>query len=352
MRRQRLLEDLSCRHDHAGGMLRKGVLMRIAAIDIGTNSVRCKIAEVSAAGTRKTLYEDRAHTRLGRGLTAGKRLSEESICETVSALRGMLQSAEEYEATHVRAVATAALRNATDAETFLVRIREELGLEVDVISEEEEGRLAYLSAADSVRLERNSALVDIGGGSVEVVRTKDGRIASINSLPIGAVFLSERYHARDPMPKKDFERMIRHIRLAFFEAVGKDAGSVDQLIGSGGSVNTVAALIAARREPVTKDIHAFELGQAEVAAVLALLANSTAKSRAALEGMPRKRVDIIIEGAAVLAEAMRAFDAKELIVNARGMREGLVIDTFERQRGALEPTYFEQQVDERKTDLP
>ncbi|MBN2847648.1 MAG: Ppx/GppA family phosphatase, partial [Coriobacteriia bacterium] len=173
--------------------------MRVAAIDIGTNSIRSTIVEVPVGGSRKTLDDEKAHTRLGRGVNETGLLSDQAMDETVAVLRRMLQIAAQHDVTHVRAVATAAVRNAGNAEVFRERIKREFALELEVISEEEEGRLAFLSAAESVGLEGRSAVLDIGGGSVEIVRAADGEIEFITSLPLGAVVLSERYHATDPI---------------------------------------------------------------------------------------------------------------------------------------------------------
>ncbi len=196
--------------------------MRIAAIDIGTNSVRCTIVEVPVGGSRKMLDDEKAYTRLGRGASATGRLSEDAIRETIDALGRMLRIASQYEVTHIRAVATAAVRDASNGDGFVAFVLEELGLEIEVISEEEEGRLAFLSAAEAVELAGRSAVLDIGGGSVEIVRATDQRIESIASMPLGAVVLSERYHALDPMPRGDYKRLVKHVRRTLTHVLADD----------------------------------------------------------------------------------------------------------------------------------
>ena len=311
--------------------------MRIAAIDIGTNSVRSTIVEVPVGGPRRTLDDEKAYTRLGRGTGASGQLSDEAMDETIEVLDRMLQIAGQHEVTHVRAVATAAVRDAANGEEFVERVRDELGLAIEVISAKEEGRLAFLSAAESIGLDGRSAVVDIGGGSVEIVRATDRQIEFISSLPIGAVVMSERYHTRDPIPDKELKRMRRYVRRTLTDVLGTDPDPVGTFVGSGGTINTVAALIAAKRDPSISTLHSFEVLRAEVIHLKAALAATTAQERAEMKGMPVNRVDIIVAGVVVLDEVMRVLGANELIVNGRGVREGVVIDTVERERGATGP---------------
>jgi len=307
--------------------------VRLAAIDIGTNSIRLRVVDVPVGGARRTLDDEKAYTRIGRGMSATGRLSEDAMDDAIVALRRMLSIAGQHDVTDIRAVATAAVRSAENAGEFVGRIRAELGLVVEVISAEEEGRLAFLSAAESVPIDGRCAVIDIGGGSVEVVHATDGQITRIASLPVGAVAMSERFHTIDPMPKEDRRRLAKHVRKRLAAALGDENEPVARLIGSGGTVNTIAALIAARHRLNLTSVHTFEIRRAELIHLLAPLSRSSALERAGMKGMPENRVDIIVAGAIVLDETMRFLGANELIVNARGMREGIVIDMVARERG-------------------
>jgi len=307
--------------------------VRIAAIDIGTNSVRSTIVDVPVGGPRSTLDDEKAYTRLGRGTAATGCLSEQSIDDTIAALRRMLRIANRHDVTYIRAVATAAVRVASNSDVLLNRAFEELNLDIEVISEQEEGRLAYLSAIENVRVEGEWALVDIGGGSVEIVRALDRQVHSIASLPLGAVVMSERFHTEDPIPKREYKRLVKHVRGALTDAVGDEPTPGLTLVGSGGTVGAVAALIATRTDPGYTSLHRFELKRADVSEVLASLAKMSADERAAIKGLPESRIDIIVAGAVVLEECMRVFDADSILYNARGIREGIVLDTIDREQG-------------------
>lgn len=311
--------------------------MRLAAIDIGSNSIRLRVVEAPVGGARRTLDDEKAYARLGRGLAATGRLSEEAMSDAVDALRRMLGIAGRQGVTHVRAVATAAVRSAENGAEFVGRVRDELGLVVEVIPAEEEARLAFLSAAESVAFDGRCAVIDIGGGSMEVVQVTDGHIMSVASLPLGAVVTSERYHSVDPMPEKERKRLRKLVRRSLAEVLGEEFEPVPLVVGSGGTIATVAALVAAKREPGLAGVHTFELRRAEIVHLLAGLADSTAEERARTRGMSENRVDIIVAGAIVLDETMRTLGANELVVNARGMREGLVIDMIARERGVSGP---------------
>jgi exopolyphosphatase/guanosine-5'-triphosphate,3'-diphosphate pyrophosphatase len=310
--------------------------MRIAAIDIGTNSVRSVIVDVPVGGPRVLLDDEKAYTRLGRGLLQTGLLSRESIDDTIEAMRRMLDIAEQFEVSHMRAVATAAVRDAENGSELIDLARERLGVEIEVISPEEEGRLAFLSAVESADLEGRSAVIDIGGGSVEVVRSTGREIEFITSLPLGAVLLSERYHTEDPMPRRDYRRLTKYVRGVLEEALGDDPDPVATLVGSGGTINAVAAMISASAGNNLPTLHGYETTRADVIHLLARLARSTAVERRAIKGLPEQRADIIVAGTLVIDELMRLLGANVLRVNTRGIREGVVVDTIARERGSSE----------------
>ncbi len=308
-------------------------MTRLAAIDIGSNSVRSVLVEVPKDGPHRTLDDEKAYTRLGAGVHATGMLSQESMDATVEALRRMIGIAEEFEVDRTRAVATAAMRRAANAPQFLERLRDELGLDVEVISQIEEGRLAFLSAAGAFDLQGRAAVMDIGGGSVEIVRATGTEIEFITSVPIGAVVMSERFHRQDPMPKDEYKRLRKHVRSVLRHALGSDPDPVVTLVGSGGTVNALAAIVASTHNPSYSTLQGFELRREELVHNLARLVRSSAEERSQTPGLPENRVDIIVSGAVVVSEVMRALNANAVWVNTKGVREGIVIDTIDRMRG-------------------
>lgn len=307
--------------------------MRLAAIDIGSNSIRATIVEVPVGGPRVVLDEERAFARLGAGLAETGRLSDAAMEESIRALDMMLRLAREYDVTHVRAIATEAVRSASNGAAFVGRLRDELGLEVEVVTGEQEARLALLSAVECLALSGSVAVIDIGGGSVEIVRANGRDIERAVSLPLGVVVLSDRFRTADPMPKPAYRALGEHVRATLAEAVPRDGRPPATCVGSGGTVTTLAAMIAAERSPGLASMHGFSFTRDELSELRARLARSTAKQRAVMKGMSEARVDLIVAGAVVLDEAMRALGCDRITANARGMREGIIIDTVERERG-------------------
>jgi len=311
--------------------------VRLAAIDIGSNSVRSTVVDVPVGGARITLDEEKAYTRLGRGTAASGRLDEGAMDETVAALGRMLRIAEGLGVTHTRAVATAAVREAANGAAFVERIGRELGLHVEVISGEHEARLALMSAGANFDLAGRAAVIDIGGGSLEVAIAGDGELLSAASLPLGAVVMSERFRGDDPLPPKRFRKLVSFAEDALAGALGEVPGQVATLVGSGGTITTIGAMVAARRGLAVPDVQGFAIGADELRRLVRDLAASSAKQRAAMPGMAESRIDLMVAGSAVVEAAVRALGARELLVNARGMREGIVLEAIEREHGVTAP---------------
>jgi exopolyphosphatase/guanosine-5'-triphosphate,3'-diphosphate pyrophosphatase len=207
-------------------------------------------------------------------------------------------------------------------------MRDEAGIDVEVISAEEEGRLVWLSAAAQTGEAPFSAAIDIGGGSVEIVQAVGGEPAEIASLRLGARVLAERFIAEDPIPDDAFKRLKRHVRRALRDGVDLLTAGVNPLVGSGGAVTTVAAVVAGMRGRRYESLQGLEIQRAEVMQLLGILSHSDAAERLKLAGMPPERVDVVLPGTLVLAEVMKFFGASSVLVNARGIREGIIIDTL------------------------
>ncbi|MDY0340294.1 MAG: Ppx/GppA phosphatase family protein [Coriobacteriia bacterium] len=308
--------------------------MRIAAIDIGSNSIRLTIVDAPARGRRVTCDEEKVYARLGRGVPKTGELSVEAMDVAVVALDRMVRLAREQEATHVRAVATAAVRDARNGAAFVERVRAELGLDIEVIDGAHEGRLALLSAVDGLAVGHGLTVVDIGGGSVEVVTGSGAHVDSVVSMPLGAVVLADRFGDKDPLSKTMHRRLSRHVQDMLAEAL-PDIRTPAVLAGSGGTVTTLAAMIAAARDMSLAGVHGLCIGAEELGDLRSTLVRSTAGERERMKGLSQSRIDLIVPGVVVLDEVMRALGAQSITVNAHGMREGIVLEVIERERGML-----------------
>ena len=309
----------------------------LQAIDIGTNSVRSIVVEVPVGGAHRVIDDEKEMTRLGQGLDASGMLDPAAVERTVTALQAMMDIGRSLGVTEVRAIATEALRRASNGDELVRRLRDEAGLEVEIISAEEEGRLVWLSAASLVKDLPSSVVIDIGGGSVEVVQAVGEEPVSIASMRLGARVLTERFIAEDPPSDASFKALKRYVRRTLRENVAPLEPGVATLIGSGGTVTSIAAIVAGMRGRRYESLHGLEIERPEIMQLLGIISHSGAEARLAMPGMPPDRVDIVLAGVLVLAEILKLFNASSILVNARGIREGIVLDTLAAD-GAIDPT--------------
>ena len=306
----------------------------LQVIDIGTNSVRSIVVEVPVGGPYRVIDDEKDMTRLGEGLERSGVLSPDAIERTVSALDTMMRIGERLGVDQVRAIATEAVRRAANGDELLDRVREEVDLDIEVVSPHDEGRLVWLSASTVTKGTGFEVAVDIGGGSVEVVQAVDSEPVTIASMRLGGRVLAERFVEGDPVTAASFKRLKRGVKRTIRVEVTPFASATSPLVGSGGTINTIASVIGGMRGRKYSSLHGVEVDRAEVMQLLGVLSHSTLAERLKLPGMAPDRADIILPGAVVLAELLKLFGAPGVIINARGIREGIVIDTLAREGAA------------------
>ncbi len=304
---------------------------RVAAIDVGTNTVLLTVAE--RRGTTFEPVVERAEiTRLGRGVDRTGRLDPEAIAATVAVLARYAAEARALGATRIAAVATSAARDAANGADFFAAAREAAGIEPEVIPGGEEARLVHLSAwgdfgAPGARL----AVLDVGGGSTEVTWGAGPVPEGRRSFQMGAVRLTERVAPSDPPTADDLVRMERAAREALAEVAGiRVSGALDgaRLVAVAGTVTTLAAVAQALPEYDATRVHGAPLRRDELRALLGRLAALTTADRARLPGMEPKRADVIVAGAVLVLETLALGGFEELTVSDRGVRWGLLHDRF------------------------
>jgi exopolyphosphatase/guanosine-5'-triphosphate,3'-diphosphate pyrophosphatase len=297
----------------------------LAIIDVGSNSIRSLVVEVAPDGTTKVVDDQREVVRLASGLRKDGRLSPKAMKRALLALARMADIARARGARRIAVIGTSAIREAKNQRVFLDRVRAETGLRLRVVSESEEARLAFESAALSFDLgDQPVAVVDIGGGSTELVLALGKNIQQDRSLRLGAVTLTERYVTTDPIRGRDLERMRRHIRrrLRGTKLEGHPAPRV--LIASGGTATSLAQIVMARQGLEGRPVLGFEMTQAEMLHLLSALLRRTVAERRGMPGLSPDRADIIVAGAVILYEIMARLRINVLRVNARGVRHALL----------------------------
>ncbi len=300
-------------------------LPRIAAIDVGTNTIRLVVAEVSPDGTYRVLDEERSMTRLGRGMYARGQIGRAPFERSLEALCKMRAIAEGFEVHELRAVATSALREASNGAAFRREARRRCGLQIDIVSAREEAQLAFRSVARHFQIDTPSlAIVDIGGGSVEVLLVAEGVVNQVHSLPLGAVRLTERYVRSDPLKKKHWRKLKDGIDRAIREELGKPPFYPDVMVGSGGTFTNLGEMVQCEREGLFGPIRGYEIARAELDRLVDRLRETPLGERRRMCGLNPKRADIILAGATAVARLARRLGSQRVVVNDRGIRDGLL----------------------------
>ena len=300
---------------------------RFAAIDIGSNSVRQIVADVSPEGVITVVDEMKAAPRLGADVDATGVLGTQAMEAAAAAIGRMATLARQLGAERIEAVATSAVRDAANGAQFIARVRQESGLRLRVIDGADEARLSYLSALAHFDLGAGrTVVIDIGGGSLELALAADGVLDGLTSLPCGALRLTERFLAEGTTPRA-LRALRKEVRKALKPVIPRRDWRGAQVIGSGGTFTNLAGVHLARRGMLTaRNVHETAVPRVEVEHILDLLASLTPEERRAVTGLNPERADIIVAGLAVAAEVLARVDARDLTVSRYGIREGLLLE--------------------------
>lgn len=306
-------------------MARAGLLRPVAAIDVGSNSVRIAIVALDGEAHLEVLEEATATPRLIRDVQHDGRLSDPSIDEVVSILRDFQAIARGADADPVVAVATSAVRDAVNSATLVARLHSELGIQLRIVRGEDEARLAFLGAVHSLQVE-DGLLVDIGGGSMEVLCFTGRRAGASWTLPLGSVRLTEAFLGADPPSQAELRALRDHIAKSIEDAGIGPLPAHGVLVGTGGTARNIAKIDRGRhRYPIAR-LHGYELTRDGVRGVADLVRTRTAAERRDLSGLNEDRADIIVAGALVLQALVEQTGAERLMISGHGLREGIALD--------------------------
>ena len=325
-------------HEEKQIYLTADLACRLGAIDIGSNSVRLMVAEALRGGTYRILDEEREPTRLGKSVSAKGQLDAESMERTIQALRTFKEIAAGYQVTTLRTIATCAVREARNGPDFCRRVRDEVGLEVEVISGEREARLAFASVQRAFDLTgKNVIVADIGGGSTEIVFGTGNLIEAIFSTPLGAVRLTEQFGLGEGAAAEDFAkgvaRMEDEIADCLKKRTTKPLFAPHVLVGCGGTFTTLAELLMATKREVDIPVAGYKASHAEVRHLLDRLRKMPLRARRGMAGMTPDRADIIIAGLSIVDSLMKRFRVNQLLIHTRGVRDGLIREMIDEAVG-------------------
>jgi exopolyphosphatase/guanosine-5'-triphosphate,3'-diphosphate pyrophosphatase len=309
----------------------------MAAIDIGTNSIHLVVARFDDVGHFEVIADEKEMVRLGSSGGDMKELAPDAIDRGIAALTRMVKVAD-ISSAPITAVATSAVREAENAEEFLGRARTEAGLEVEVISGVEEARLIHLGVLQAVpAFDRRMLMFDIGGGSTEVLLGERAEVLAVRSFKLGAIRLTRRFFRTSRVHPGAIDAARRYVR-SMLAPMARDVERLgfDVAVGSSGTIEAVAAIAHARRGDgaVPRTTDNATIFRDEVHKVVTTLAPLSVARRRELPGVESARGDIILAGAIILDEAMSTFGVDELVVSGYALREGVLLDSFQRAHGA------------------
>src|ERR1700674_2422157 len=295
-----------------------------AAVDIGSNSVRLKIARLTR-GHLRPVHEDREVTRLGEGVFGSGFLTPDSIAETVKVLRRFHRATQQIVTDSVRVVATSALRDARNSQAFLEWVRSATGWRVEIISGLEEARLIHLGLVSSRRMDTSTALmIDLGGGSCELTVSGRGHIRDTVSLPLGAVRLTDEFLSHDPPRKGELKRLRGFIAREVDRISDRiTSARVKNVIATSGTAAALAATASHLRKN-TRSRQRTAVSSAEMTRIAKLLARLPVGERRKIQGIGPKRAEIIVAGAFVYHELLERCHLKGFRYSPLGLRDGLL----------------------------
>jgi len=310
---------------------------KLAVIDIGTNSIRLVVAEALAEGGYRTVDDEKVVARLGKGIATTGSICAESIELAAETVHRMQQIAEGYNVSRLRAIATAAIRDAHNGADALRAIEERAGIQVEAISEDYEAKLAYRTVSNAFDLgAMNTAIVDVGGGSTEVAFTVKGMIEHVYSVPLGAVRLTEQFSTLDAPQDEQHAEMRAYLKDIFRDEIPVPETPLDCIFGTGGTFRALGYISVHRQTSSTETelapiaVRGRELQADEIRDILQWVRKAPADSRSnSIPGLSADRADILPAGIMIIDCLMNRLGVGRAIVHDKGIRDGLLLEMLD-----------------------
>jgi exopolyphosphatase/guanosine-5'-triphosphate,3'-diphosphate pyrophosphatase len=300
---------------------------RFAVIDVGTNSVKFHVGERAADGSWRTIVDRAEVARLGEGLDGSGRLQAEPMARTVEAIAGMAEEAREDGVEAIAAVGTAGLRLASNSAELLDTVRRRCDVEVEVISGEDEARLAYAAARQGLGPVSGSLVVfDTGGGSSQFTFGTGDRVDERFSVNVGAVRFTEAFGLSDVVAPDTLQGALEAIAAALDRLDGRAAP--DALVAMGGAVTNLAAVKHGLADYDPDVVQGTVLDRAEIDRQIELYRTRSADERRLIAGLQPKRAEVILAGACIVRTVLETLGSPSLTVSDRGLRHGVLAERF------------------------
>jgi exopolyphosphatase/guanosine-5'-triphosphate,3'-diphosphate pyrophosphatase len=306
----------------------------LAAIDIGTNSIHMVVVRVDPVlPTFTIIAKEKDTVRLGDRDPRTGDLTPEAMERAIKALQRCQKLAKSFNAEQIVAVATSATREAPNGQDFIKRVDAELGLFVNLISGQEEARRIYLGVLSGMEFNNHPhIIIDIGGGSTELILGDSHEPRTLSSTKVGAVRLTAEFITTDPISSSEFQYLQAYIRGMLERPVEEvrvhiQPGEQPRLVGTSGTIETLATIHAKEKlGMVPNPLNGYQLSRRDIREIVKRLAAMNYAERAAIPGMSDRRSEIIVAGALILLEAMTLLGIESLMIGERALREGVIVD--------------------------
>jgi exopolyphosphatase/guanosine-5'-triphosphate,3'-diphosphate pyrophosphatase len=310
----------------------------LAAIDIGTNTFRLLIASISFNPINRTYsindkYSKRIITRLGDGIHENGCLNEEAISRSIDALKMFSDTISRSDVYMTSAVATSALREAENSAVFLKKALEASGLDINIISGEEEAEITSSGMLIDIKPPETALMVDIGGGSTELIFYSRGKLLFTCSLDLGVVYLAGKYMKNDPPLTIDLDQM----RIEITDKIMTKAEHFNKLnnddtvfLGTAGTITALAAMSQNLSQFDHGKVHNYILSLADVKNIFSTISALTSAERKKHIPFEPARLDIIVPGTLILLKLMETFAFSEIMVSGYGLREGILVELYKK----------------------
>jgi exopolyphosphatase / guanosine-5'-triphosphate,3'-diphosphate pyrophosphatase len=309
--------------------------MRLAAIDIGTNSIHMIVVRVRDDRSFEVIDREKVMVRLGAGGLDGKALTRKAVAASLRTLATFKRLADAHGVDEILAVATSATREAPNGGEFLARIEREIGIRAQVITGAEEARLIHLAATYGVHIgSRNAVVVDVGGGSVEITLGNARTVRVARSFKLGVIRLTERFVRTDPLSRRDERRLVKHIRSEIDRPCRDIAArGFDHVIGTSGTLLSLGAMATAHVHgaPPT-ELRNLRVPAKALRRVRKTLVGLPLAERLSLPGIDPRRADLAVAGAILADTVLRRLGAEEITLCDLALREGLILDYIQRHQ--------------------
>ena len=301
-------------------------MKRVALIDLGSNSVRFVISEITESGSYRLVYQQKESIRLSEGMWTHQMLTKPAMERAIKTLKALSHMAKAMGVTEIQGIATAAVRLASNGNSFIRRVYAETGIPLRPISGEEEAYLGFLGVVNTIGLD-DFIVFDLGGASIEISLIENRQLKKSVSLPMGALVMTGQFQSKHEFTKVEYTSMISHIQDVLHRETWLRNVRLP-LIGIGGTARNIAKMDQREKNYPIPKLHNYKVKKATMEALFQRVKETPWEERKKISGLSSERADIIVAGMAIIMELMEYTKATSMIVSGCGLREGLFFQYY------------------------